>query len=112
MKKGLVGLLPTTLLFRKKNTYLSFHHNKLSWFKVTPVHFCPVEYIINCASLRDQRLPVATLNVVSKNDRKHKIECQHEKSPSSYKLRACLHGGGGPQLGEVTRLDGVTCLSI
>ena len=27
-------------------------------------------------------------------------------------LRACLHGGGGPQVGEVTRLGGVTRLSI
>ena len=26
-------------------------------------------------------------------------------------LRACLHGGGGPQVAEVTRLDGVTHLS-
>ena len=25
---------------------------------------------------------------------------------------ACLHGGGGPQVGEVTRLGGVTRLSI
>ena len=27
-------------------------------------------------------------------------------------LRACLHGGGGPQVGEVTRLGGVTRLFI
>ena len=27
-------------------------------------------------------------------------------------LGACLHGGGGPQVGEVTRLGGVTRLSI
>ena len=27
-------------------------------------------------------------------------------------LRACLRGGGGPQVGEVTRLGGVTRLSI
>ena len=27
-------------------------------------------------------------------------------------LRVCLHGGGGPQVGEVTRLGGVTRLSI
>ena len=27
-------------------------------------------------------------------------------------LKACLHGGGGPQVGEVTRLGGVTRLSI
>ena len=28
------------------------------------------------------------------------------------KLRACLHRGGGPQVGEVTRLSVVTRLSI
>ena len=27
-------------------------------------------------------------------------------------LRACLHGGGGPQVGEVTGFGGVTPLSI
>ena len=27
-------------------------------------------------------------------------------------VRACLHGGGGPQVGDVTRLGGVTRLSI
>ena len=27
------------------------------------------------------------------------------------KLRACLHGGGGPQAGEVIRFGGVTRLS-
>ena len=29
-----------------------------------------------------------------------------------HKLRACLHGGGGPHVGEVTRLGGVTRLPI
>ena len=28
-------------------------------------------------------------------------------STSKTKLRACLHGGGGPQVGEVTPLGGV-----
>ena len=28
------------------------------------------------------------------------------------KVRACLHGGAGPQVGEVIRLGGVTRLSI
>ena len=28
------------------------------------------------------------------------------------KIRACLHGGGGPQVGDVTRLGGVTRLCI
>ena len=27
-------------------------------------------------------------------------------------LKACLHGSGGPHLGEVTRLGGVTCLAM
>jgi len=27
-------------------------------------------------------------------------------------IRACLHRGGGPQVGEETRLGGVTCLSV
>ena len=31
---------------------------------------------------------------------------------ANHALRACLHGGGGPQVGEVTRLGGVTRLSI
>ena len=31
---------------------------------------------------------------------------------ASLNLRACLHGGGGPQVGEVTRLGRVTRLSI
>ena len=33
-------------------------------------------------------------------------------TPCKQGLNACLHGGGGPQVGEVTRLDGVTRLSI
>jgi len=28
------------------------------------------------------------------------------------RLRACLHGGGGPQVSEVTRLGGVTHMPI
>ena len=36
------------------------------------------------------------------------------RQPNLYMLliRACLDGGGGPQVGEVTRLGGVTRLSI
>ena len=33
-------------------------------------------------------------------------------SLATSKLRACSHGGGGPQVGEVPRLGGVTNLSI
>ena len=32
--------------------------------------------------------------------------------PDEMQIRACLHGGAGPQVGEVTRLGGVTHLSI
>ena len=39
------------------------------------------------------------------------ISCVIVCAGSSY-LRACLHGGGGPQVGDVTCLGGVTCLSI
>ena len=37
-----------------------------------------------------------------------------QKSTESvvYILRACLHEGGGPQVGELTRLGGVTFLCI
>ena len=36
---------------------------------------------------------------------------QRERQKSN-RFRACLHGGEGPQVGEVTRLGGVTRLSI
>jgi len=40
-------------------------------------------------------------------------KCQRGESRSLLnKLRACLHGGGGSQVGEVTRLGGVTHLFI
>ena len=37
------------------------------------------------------------------------LELQHQ---GRRQFRACLHGGGEPQVGEVTRLGGVTRLSI
>ena len=42
------------------------------------------------------------------------MESQNEFITSTERtlLRACLHGGGGPQAGEVTRLGWVTRLSI
>ena len=36
----------------------------------------------------------------------------HNTCKKNLKLRACLNGGWGPQVGEVTRLGGVTRLSI
>ena len=51
---------------------------------------------------------------VVKSDLLNGVKLKHvltmgDKSPG---IRACLHGGGGPQVGEVTRLGGVTRLSI
>ena len=37
---------------------------------------------------------------------------RNQHGTTHYRLRACLHGGRGPQVGEVTRLGGVTRLSI
>ena len=48
------------------------------------------------------------LSFVTKNS-KHLVGTSGDDLPA---LRACLHGGGGPQVGEVTRLGGVTRLSI
>ena len=43
----------------------------------------------------------------------HTSEIQHVSLFAlNLQLRACLHGGGVPQIGEITRLDGVTHLSI
>ena len=46
----------------------------------------------------------------------HQTSCRRRRRscwPRGFgELRACLHGGGGPQVGEVTRLGGVTRLSI
>ena len=38
--------------------------------------------------------------------------CQNVRFPGICSFKACLHGGGGPQEGEVTCLGGVTCQSI
>ena len=40
------------------------------------------------------------------------LKVDHVINSSKGPIRACLHGGGGPQVGEVTRLDGVTRLFI
>ena len=38
--------------------------------------------------------------------------CLQSQSLFATKLRACLHGAGGPQVGEVTRLGGVNRLGL
>ena len=40
-----------------------------------------------------------------------KYPASKEKLSDIFELRACLHEGGGPQVGEVTSLGGVTRLS-
>ena len=48
------------------------------------------------------------------NDGKEIVQksVMHVKSCCFADLRACLHGGGGPQVGEVTRLGWATRLAI
>ena len=46
------------------------------------------------------------------NCKRHGIRAINVKTARIQFLRVCLHGGGGPQVGEVTRLGGVTHLSI
>ena len=40
------------------------------------------------------------------------VEQRFMRKTSDYTFRACLHGGGGPQLGEVSGFGGVTGLFI
>ena len=41
------------------------------------------------------------------------VECAYpDPRELLHNFRACLHGGGGPQEGELTRLGGVTRLSL
>ena len=43
------------------------------------------------------------------------MRCNQSGPPScncAFKFRACLHGGGGLQVGKVTRLGGVTQVQI
>ena len=42
----------------------------------------------------------------------HSIPEKNVVNSQTFYFRACLHEGGGPQIGEVTRLGGVTRLSI
>ena len=62
--------------------------------------------------------PKAKKDLFSKLSKMRCRECLVEKSEGTNRpfagtrLKACLHGGGGPQVGEVTRLGGVTRLSI
>ena len=53
-------------------------------------------------------------HVVVVQQRKRNVQeiVTHVQSCCFANLRACLHGGGGSQVGEVTRLGGVTSLSI
>ena len=42
----------------------------------------------------------------------YKKRVMHMKGCSFDNLRACLHGSGGPQVGEVTRLGGVKKITL
>ena len=54
----------------------------------------------------------ATLLVVYCSSYLHKTKYFDDSLIHMTYFRACLHGGGVPQIGEVTRLGGVARLSI
>ena len=57
----------------------------------------------NGSYLKAEKKPLSSFPLYSKKRRKFSV-------PEFF--RACLHGGGGPQVDEVTRLGVVTRLSI
>ena len=71
----------------------------------TPIN--PKKY--SCYGLKK----IHTKNLITKkNSCCSKIPHSPNNFSNDPSLRACLHGGGGPQVDEVTRLGGITRLSI
>ena len=60
------------------------------------------------------RSEIRQFHVVDVQRRQRNVQksAMHLKSCCFADLRACLHGGGGPQVGEVTRLGWATRLAI
>ena len=79
-------------LYNKKNNYVTPENCFFQMLSCRRAYIC----IIHEKDLRKIPLGAPGLNWENK----------------TYKLRTCLHGGGGPQVVEVTRLGQVTGLSI
>ena len=50
--------------------------------------------------------------IIRRKRTQSKLLAKQKCNTAGFLLRACLHGGGGPQVGKVTRLGGVTRLSM
>ena len=75
--------------------------------------------MVNCSIMKERLIQLDLLPLTYDREIKHLVFLN--KALYGYididtnfveSFRACLHGGGGPQVGEVTRLGGVTSLSI
>ena len=64
-------------------------------------HFLARNIIVSCVSLVKTKLPSREPTT----DLQPFIFQPNRPKPNSTYFRACLHGGGGPQVGEVTRLS-------
>ena len=73
--------------------------------RIRNYNFAYVQYIKILTWLRGLRVKIENFS---------RLQCPQfpEEAWAHRKLRACLHGSGRPQAGEVTRLGGVTRLSI
>ena len=79
-------------------------------------HICCSSFFISVNFVFPFVLNSLAYITIPQNNGKIKINC-NKKLTTTYTLRlcmfkACLHGGGGPQVGEVTHLGGITRLSI
>ena len=110
----IVLLLPSANLNRGK-----FHHHLRDVFAPLVIRYIDLMESSIAQSLhkgfqKENWNPVRWVNLVTVNSRDLKIRRQQRQRErqKSNRFRACLHGGEGPQVGEVTRLGGVTRLSI
>ena len=74
-------------------------------------------FFLYCMTLVDpySKLLLTAMNTSSWKEFRSMDDNSHLKYSPPFKypgFRACLNGGGGPQVGEVTRLGGVIRLSI
>ena len=59
-----------------------------------------------------QFLPNTEIYIIRRKRTQSKLLAKQKCNTAGFLLRACLHGGGVPQVGEVARLGGVTRLSM
>ena len=102
--------------------WLEFVHSYLIWSRLTQntwdisASIQRPRRIRNCnfAHVRYIKILTWLRGLTVKIENFSRLQCPQfpEEAWAHRKLRACLHGSGRPQVGEVTRLGGVTRLSI